>query len=429
MKLEIRDTDCIWSLGTVLAVDDVRDGLFVIVHYDGWPKTFDERVLWQSERLAPPFTFSKCIKCFADIWYRQRGRQWPCKVYIRHPHPFVEGLDDEEDCLHAERSLAAEPNVFVQPYAPHLLSKEEAKYFDKKNIDGGIWIKTKELRLWNDDLTALGSLPERFKEAYHVALKDTETVGLLPSLACFEEGGALLTPMYRVHSRSGENVRDGALREASDIPRRLQEEPFIPAMDPSDEPPATVQIRQGEELEAEPISEPTFASDVPVPAPSLPPPIEISELNHHGCGVRRCKLTNQWTASLCLGGNEVLLGTFPTQHHAYQATRIASGENVEMETDLRKARLKDLQAVPIEAVTEAKEKQYNPAIHDFSMHDYSLQQIRYDDYLSRTGMGGEENVENGGSEAASDNASQPPRGKKRKGAPRKVDLEKHCYID
>lgn len=401
--MEIRDTEWIWALATVRAVDDVRDGTFVICHYDGWPEHYDERILWESERLVPPFTFTKQIKCFVDIWGTSTRKKWPCKVQIRMPHPFVEGQEDEELCLNAEQYLAAEPNVFVQPYAPHLLSKKEAKYFQANSYDGGLWLERKKLRLWKDDLTKLGALPHHFEEAHAIALKDTETVGLLPSLACFEEG-SLLKPMYRVHNRDGSQVKDGAFLEVRDIPARLQEE-----------------------TEAEPAFEPMKRREKPVPPPSLPPSIEVTELNHHGCGVRKCKLTNQWAASLCVGGNEVFLGTFPTQHQAYQATRIASGENVEMETDSKKARLNDLQAVPIESVIDAKEKQYNPAVHDFSIHDYSLQQIRYDDYLSRTGMGAEENVENGGSEDA--DIAQPPKRKKRKGAPRKVDLEKHCYID
>jgi hypothetical protein len=139
-------------------------------------------------------------------------------------------------------------------------------------------------------------------------------------------------------------------------------------------------------------------------------------------------------ASISLGANDVFLGKFPTQTQAYQATRLAAGENINMETDLRKARLADLQALPLEAIIEATEKQRNPKNkNSFSIHDWSLQNIRRAAYLESI------NQSETGSEAASvpnvastrqmntvDNTGQNARNK-RKGVPRKVDLDSHTY--
>jgi len=76
--------------------------------------------------------------------------------------------------------------------------------------------------------------------------------------------------------------------------------------------------------------------------------------------VKRCKLTNQWTTSICLGG---------TQRQAYQVRRIAPGKEVEIESSIHMAQMMDLHAVSIEAVIEAREKQYKSNLHEFSLHE------------------------------------------------------------
>jgi len=440
MRLEMRDADYIWSPARVVAIDKVKDGTHVICRYDGWGDTFDERALWESERLAPLFCFTKRVKCLVNILSKPKSNPrkseldalppgarktysnlWPCVVQIRMPHPFVEGLEDEDNCLYAEEFLKDEDKVFIQPYAPHLLPQPVRECSDQ---DGGRWLNAKRLRLWTDEPSKLGVLPKNFDQVYEIAKNDTETVGFLPASAI--EKGSLLKAIYRVHSRAGAQLLDGALHEVSDVPERLQEEPPEPVM----KPPAVVQIRQ-DTLELVPSAEAIPNLQLPVPPPSLPPPIEITDSIYYGCGVTRCKLTNQWTASVCLGGNELFLGTFPTQTQAYQATRIAAGEDVKMETDERTARLKDLHAVPIEAVIETKEKHYKPEVHEFSLHDYSLQKIRYEAY--RIQMEGQQQDETNDSESQTEMQAESivavSSKKKRKGAPRKVDLEKHCYID
>jgi hypothetical protein len=121
-----------------------------------------------------------------------------------------------------------------------------------------------------------------------------------------------------------------------------------------------------------------------------------------------------------LGGNELFLGSFPTQTQAYQATRIAVDKGTEIEANIAEARLEDLRSVPIEAVIEAREQKYDTNVHEFSIHEYALQQIRYEAGLVRLGVL---------SIPAQQKEASRPRKKKRKGTPRKVDLNNHCYID
>lgn len=431
------DRDKIWSPARVVRVEKGdKEGTHVTVHYDGWADTFDERVLWTSGRLAPLFSFTKQVKCLVDILHKQKNKPrkaemeelpsgarrtycnlWPCTVQLRMPHPVVDGLEDEESCMYADEFLKSEENVFIKPYASHLLPQYVR---DSNSHDDGRWINARRLRIWTDEPAKLGVLPRNFSEVYEIAKNDTETVGVLPMSAI--EKGSLLNAIYRVHSRAGTQLRDGALYEASGIPERLMEKSLVPTM----KPPEVVQIRNMEE-DYQPLG--------PVPPPFLPPPIQITELIYHGCGVRRCKETgcepHNWTASVCLGGNELFLGSFPTQTQAYQATRIAAGEDVEIETDLRKARLADLRAVPIEAVISATEKNCDPTVHDFSLHHYTMDQIRYEAYRSE--LEAKEQAENSFSEGKMESIgaappSQSPR-KKRKGTPRKVDREKCCYMD
>lgn len=445
MRLDTRDQDYIWSPSSIVKVD-TKNGTHVTLRYDGWGDAYDERVAWNSDRLALPFSFTKRVKCLVNILYKPKANPkkaeleklppgarktysdlWPCTVQLRMPHPAIEGLEDENHCLYAEEFLRAEGKVFIQPYAPHLLPP----LVQKNNAqDGGSWLNTKRLRMWTSEPNKLGVLPKNFVEAYEIAKNDKETPGVL-SQSVFEKG-SLLKAIYRVHSRAGSQLRDGALYEASELSQRLQEQDAL-RQDTKMKPPQVVQIRQEgaeqqQELTSAEIDLPR-APPAPVPPPVLPPPIQITELIHPGCGIKRCEVTNQWTASVCLGsGNSLFLGSFPTQTQAYQATRIAAGEDVEIETDLRAARLEDLRAVPIEAVVQAQEEQYKPSIHDFSLHHYSLDQIRYETYQVQQRAEGANSSEMQSKVVADKNAADPPRKNKRKGKPRKVDMAKRCYV-
>lgn len=451
MRLDVRDSDYIWSPARVLKLArDKNMQTLVDIHYDGWGEEYDEHSIpWNSDRLAPRFAFTKRVKCLVDILPRQKGTPrlsemealpkgakrtysnlWPCIVQIRMPHPIVEGLEDvENNCRYAVDFLEKETNILVQPYAPELLSN---LVFDATAHDGGMWLNAKRVRKWTNEPALLGVLPKKFSEAFEIAKNDSGTVGVMP-MSAFEKR-SLLKPIYRVLSREGADLRDGALYAADEIPERYQNETLQPIMvDPSElgqamAPPeeeergmSEAQVETNEEAEA---NQPF----VPAPPPTLPPAVPITESLYEDCGVRRCQLTNQWTASVCLGANELFLGKFPTQLQAYQATRSAVGEDVEFETDVAKANLADLQAVPVEAVIEAREKHYDPYVHEFSIHEYALQQIRHEAGLIRL-MESQTQEGNGVPEAPVEPVEVPRPTKKRKGTPRKVDLIKHCYID
>jgi hypothetical protein len=138
-------------------------------------------------------------------------------------------------------------------------------------------------------------------------------------------------------------------------------------------------------------------------------------------GVSKCKTTNQWVAFLSMNGNPVFLGAFPTESQAWIATRKARGEaNVEMPKTLLDAQHLDLQAVSMEAVIDAYESQYDPAVHTFSLHSWTLAKINYYCYMRE-----KQNAENHANQK-----NVPPkhgprnvktdRKNKRKGHPRKL---------
>jgi hypothetical protein len=349
------------------------------------------------------------------------------------PHPVVEGSPDEETCLYAEEFLRQETNIFVQPYDLMLLPKDVRLMFDK---DGGGWLNSRRLRAWKDDVTELGVLPDGIVTAFESALNDVETPGILSVNAV--EKGSLLKANFRIHGREGAPVRDGSLQFCSDLLDRLVDELSDGLIEEADETTvklaAGVQVRHPTpppEVTKQEDSDEEFEPLEPVDPPFLPVPIQITDSIYPGCGVRKCKRSNQYVASISLGANDVFLGSFPTQTQAYQATRLAAGEDIKMETDLQKARLADLAALPLESIVNAMEKQWNPKTNKpFSLHDWSLQKIRHAVYIEAVRK----------SEAVSDrdhastmqvhskeNSGQKAR-TKRKGIPRRVDLVTCTYI-
>jgi len=82
MRLEMRDTDYIWSPARVIAID--KGGTHVICRYDpvydGWDDTYNESVLWESERLAPLFPLPNMSSVLSILCTNQRAihesRKW-----------------------------------------------------------------------------------------------------------------------------------------------------------------------------------------------------------------------------------------------------------------------------------------------------------------------------------------------------------------
>lgn len=426
--VDVRDADYLWCPARVVGVvDNYKGGLGVRVHYTGWTaEEHDEEIEWKSERLVPLFTFSKQAKCLVSIMSKQTTKPpkekldtlpsgarkthctlWPCVVQLRMPHPLGEGLEDEAKCFNAEEYLKEQPHVFIRPFAPSLLPE----YLQKANkLDGGRWVNVKQIRPWTNEPLRLGVLPKNFLEALKLSRSNSEVNGTLPPRA-FEDG-ALLQAKYRVHSRTGSVLKDGSIQEV-EVPERSHEEIFDQlAASPSD-------AILNEESKQE--DEPAIATESlePVPPPTLPPPIEITQSIYPDCGVKRCEISNQYTASACLGGNELFLGKFPTQTQAYQATRVAAGEDIQIETDVRKAQLKDLHSVPIEAAISAVENDYDPSVHSFSLHRHTMDKIRYEAYQTTLKAQQESKDGDSASQKQPKAVTAPPRKSKRKGTPRK----------
>lgn len=403
--LEIRDEDYVWSKARVLEIQEGRRGLNVKVRFDGWGESYDETVAWKSERLAKLYTFTKEVKCFLHCLPNKKSKPtrreleqlppkarkvysnlWPCLVQFRMPHPVVMGEEDEARCLRAKDLLCWEKNAYFRPYAPHLLPKHNRNLLD---ADEGIWNKCKLLKVWTEDPNLLGILPPNFLEAYRVAQEDALVKGVAVPGAI--ETGSLLKSRYLIHSRKGADTRDGCLIEATDIPTNI---PIAVERDnkqkhnkeKEQKPPAVVQIQKSTAEEAsdmETSTESELSNMCPkyVPRPTLPPGISISEPIYHGAGVKRCALSNKWVASVSMGGNDVFLGSFPTQTQAYESTRLTEGQ--EIEVDNVTSRAADLHAVPVETIIDAVEKHWNPAIHTFTVHNWSVDMARRRMYVNR----------------------------------------------
>jgi len=55
MKLDVRDTEYIWCIATIkeITINDAnRNNLNLLIHYDGWNKTYDEFIELKDNRLA-----------------------------------------------------------------------------------------------------------------------------------------------------------------------------------------------------------------------------------------------------------------------------------------------------------------------------------------------------------------------------------------
>lgn len=210
MRLDVRDEDYIWCPARVVKVHQTRGSeTFVTVRFEGWGDKYNERVAWKNnDRLAPLYSFTKCVKCLVDVLPQEKDNLWPCKVHLRMPHPVEQGEEDEEKCLYAQQFLVDEASVFVEPYKLKLLPKEARQLLD---IDGGQWVDVQRLLPWEtvpDELVGQ-AFDEKFDAAFALGKNDEETPGIL-SDGAFEEG-TLLRVDLRVDSRDGSKKRNGAV--------------------------------------------------------------------------------------------------------------------------------------------------------------------------------------------------------------------------
>lgn len=59
-KLDVRDTEYIWCIGTVkVKIESPNRDTVVVIHYDGWNKYFDEILPLSSSRVSPLGLYTK----------------------------------------------------------------------------------------------------------------------------------------------------------------------------------------------------------------------------------------------------------------------------------------------------------------------------------------------------------------------------------
>jgi len=374
MRLEILDTDNIWSPGHLVevVVQKVRGNrhqkkltttFIVTVAFDGWGRQWEEQLEWGHERLAPLFTYTKRAKCMVEMIslksrkLSKKGRTsssfsvWPCIVSIRMPHP----ASPEQ----GELGLRLEQKIFCQPYHSELLPPAIR---DTLKEDNGCWYPFGRLRSFKADPNVNGTLSQGFMVALEKAQQDTDVDVLCKN--AFEKGTSLLNPHLRVIQMDGAKIRDGRLVSLLP-PAKL---PLAKIQRVRSPPPAIVKIPK-EISQAPPIYH---------PPPTLPQGISINEPLYPG--VTKCG--NEWTASLAASGNYMFLGNFPTQTQAHQALiKATGGSDTSVETDLDKAMCMDLVSIPMEDIISAFEEQYNPLTHSFSIHKWTLDKVSHYCYL------------------------------------------------
>jgi hypothetical protein len=410
MPIEIRDNDFIWSSAKIHKVSNPDSkNCRVTIRYEGWGSEWDEVLPYPSPRLARIFTYTKRVKCLGNVLSKKkevRGSAtsftvasnsirnwsdvWPCTVSYRMPHP---GLRDEKH-MSPEDLLRLENNIFVQPYAPHLLSS----FLQKGLMQGGWWITTSHLRLWKDfdvenplsnnssgvvlrEMSSSESatsqleyhFPKDFIEAYKVAKSDKWVRGYLPSKTITE--GTLVDEKYRVQNVGGDAFGGVKYTGAFDMRNVLKKR----ASDLSSHSPSPVPPSKEENVKS--------TSSIPESS-SLPRPIFV---NYQQPGVRLLANNNRWASVVKIAGNDVFLGSFASQTEAVRARELAlaqyKGGNTTSAISDNASKLpaksstvhhsvaavevgpiNDLLSIPVEAVISAFE-QSNTKMSSFSLQN------------------------------------------------------------
>ena len=496
MEIDFRDPDYIWSSAKIVKVSTAKvkttspsskgtastqgsptkeKRLQVTVRYDGWPSDWDEVVSWPCVRVARLFTYTKRLRCLADgllVMKKNRSKTraddgaklnycsyWPCTVRFRMPHPAHRAR--------AEELLRLEPNVFVQPYG---LKEEILPPTSLSVSSGGFWIHNSKLRRWRDDKTliqTMGILPPNFDIAYKMALQDTKTPGKLPTKAM--EIGSLLNADYRVFSLGGEPINGIMYNGATlDHPKPKPK----PVKQLSKKSERERKLRADEEAKAKELRK--QRRSLAEHPPTLPTPITILEPSNSSSAAVRFQKTKRWGAAVNVGGNDLFLGSFPSRTHAEaassalvfsddgdaaeqgeRATESKSGTpaGIAMQrttwatafpADEKQGRIADLNSAKLADSICALEKSGRMQSQDitFSIHDWTMQNIRYYAYLKevheRVLSGAEGGVEadaNGEKTSdadrkklsLSDGAEIKPK-KRKQSKPRRLDIAKRVYV-
>lgn len=469
MEIDFRDPDYIWSSAKIVKVSRGGKGrsspkkasgkgskkLEVTVRYDGWPSDWDEVVPWPCVRVARLFTYTKRVKCLADgiLSIKKHcgetlgddGRKivhcsyWPSMVRFRMPHPAHKARADE--------LLRLEPNVFVQPYGlkEELLPGPLACAL----CNGGFWLHSNKLRKWRDAdaLDPLGILFPNFDLAHKLAMEDTSTPGRLPTKPM--EIGSLLNADYRVFTLGGEPVNGLMYTGATlDHPKPKPKPITTKAGGCLSKVDRKLRSDEGNEIKKQ------LRPRVERP-PSLPTPFAILESPHSSSEVVRLNKTQMWGAAISIGGNDLFLGSFPSQTHAAASSELAflsdSAESTKQLVNSKKhfpkdeerGRIADLNSVKLADSICALERSGTMQTQDnfFSIHEWTMQNIRYHAYLkekSERSLSGADGVDRDGDEAEETNGPNTkkrplPDGveskrKRKQSKPRRLDLTKRVYV-
>ena len=407
MPLEILDEDYIWSSAKIIKISNSKQKCRVTVRYEGWGSEWDEELTYPNPRLARIYTYTKRVKCLANVLSKKKEIRvigvnsqmpnnhvrnwtdiWPCTVSLRMPHP---GIREESDKLSPEELLRLENNVFVQPYAPQLLSS----FLQNSRTCGGWWISTSNLRLWREfdienplskntkgcvlrELSTSGNAASQqleyhfhpsFITAWSIAKDDKWIRGCLPPGAT--PVGSLLDEKYRVKNIGGDaiegvkymgsfDMRSASRKQTSETPSR--------SATPIPPPEIEVAKTQLQNIHEE----------------NLPPPILI---NYEHPGVRRLPNSNRWASVVKIAGNDVFLGSFVSHTEAVRVRELAlaqCSDNVAstqtaaaLENTSAIGPVHDLLNTPVEAVISAFEesKTKTPA---FSLQNWmAVEQTQY----------------------------------------------------
>lgn len=387
MPLEIRDEDYIWSAAKIIKISNSNKQCRVTVRYEGWGPQWDEELTYPNPRLARIYTYTKRVKCLATVLAKKKEIRgfgvnapipnnhtrnwtdiWPCTVSLRMPHP---GIRDESDKLSPEELLRLENNVFVQPYAPQLLTV----FLQNSQTCGGWWISTSNLRLWREfdienplskntkgcvlrELSTSDNATSQqieyhfhpsFITAWNIAKSDKWIRGFLPPGAT--PVGSLLEEKYRVKNVGGDSIGGVKYTGSFDIhsaSRKRISETSSRSMTPIPPP----------EIEA---AKPPLRS---VYEKNLPPPILV---NCEHPGVRRLQNSNRWASVVKIAGNDVFIGSFVSQTEAVRARELALAQcsHNDIASTQTAAALQNLPAIgpvhdlfntPVEAVISAYEE-------------------------------------------------------------------------
>ena len=411
MEIDFRDPDYIWSSGRIVGVKSTpksKAAKQVTVQYDGWPPDWNEVVTWPSVRIAKLFTYTKRVRCFAEGIIPKKappkkkdlegtGQKvvtctlWPCTVRFRMPHPAHRAR--------AEELLRLEPNVFVQPYAPETLPQDILCTIENNN---GAWLHNGRLRLWKNEnaLVMLGTLHPSFEFAYKLGQDDTSTPGKLPFRAM--EVGSLLNSAYRVFKVGGEAI-NGRLYTGECADPKATVPKFASSRKSASKASSDRKLRS-EEAKAKAEAEAKRLRCIQRP-PKLPRPLVIydpsSKLTSEAVRLRE---TKRWGAAISVGGNDLFLGSFPTQAHAIASSAVAlakdatdsddDSSSAKMPADAEEessaafprdemeGQIADLNATRLEDAICALEKKNNKQ-GTFSLHEWTMQSIRYQAYLKQ----------------------------------------------